>query len=160
MLVTTTIASPPTLWCFETFSGSQLRASFYKVKLSECSPVPSSVVASNYPDPPAYQEKDEETLPVAPAAPSVPVQPTLFPPAPPELTTVPSDDKIMQEQQTLYKKFDFNSTQHVATPRNVVARRTQHVANNMLNSNVAIVWPGLYGGCYGRPSLVWAVWAV
>ena len=75
------------------FSGSQLRASSYKVKLSECFPVSPSVVVSNHPGPPVYQGKDEEPLPVTPAAPSVPVQPTLSPPAPPELTTVPSDDE-------------------------------------------------------------------
>ena len=84
--------NPP--WCFVTkFSGSQLRASSYKVKLSECFPVPSSTVVSNHPGPPVYQDKDKEPLPVTPAAPSVPVQPTLSPPAPPELTTVPSDDE-------------------------------------------------------------------
>ena len=83
---------PP--WCFvKKFSGSQLRASSYKVKLSECFPVPPSVVVSNHPGPPVYQDKDEEPLPVTPAAPSVPVQPMSSPPAPPELTTVPSDDE-------------------------------------------------------------------
>ena len=74
----------------KTFSGSQLRASSYKVKLSECFPVPPSVVVSNHPGLSVYQDMDEEPLPLAPAA---PVQPTLFPPAPPELTTVPSDDE-------------------------------------------------------------------
>ena len=83
---------PP--WCFvKKLGGSQLRTSSYKVKLSECFPVPPSVVVSNHPGPPVYQDKDEEPLTVTPAAPSVPVQPTLFPPAPPELTTVPSDDE-------------------------------------------------------------------
>ena len=83
---------PP--WCFvKKFSGSQLRASSYKVKLSECFLVPPSVVVSNHPGPPVYQDKDEEPLPVTPAAPSVPVQPMLSPPAPPERTTVPSDDE-------------------------------------------------------------------
>ena len=39
---------PP--WCFvKKFCGSQLRASSYKVKLSECFPVPPSVVVSNHP---------------------------------------------------------------------------------------------------------------
>ena len=47
-------------------------------------------------DPPVYQDKDEEHLPIAPAAPSAPVQPTLSPPAPLELTTVPSDDVLIQ----------------------------------------------------------------
>ena len=72
------------------FSGSQLRASSYKVKLSECFPVPPSVEVSNHPGPPAYQDKDEEPLSAAPYA---PVRPTQSPPAPPELTTVPSDDE-------------------------------------------------------------------
>ena len=84
-------------WCFmEKFSGSQLRASSYKVKLSECFPVPSSVVVSNHPGPSLYQDMDDEPLPVAPvapAAPSAPVQPTLSQLAPPELTIVPSDDE-------------------------------------------------------------------
>ena len=75
------------------FSGSQLRASSYKVKLSECFPVPPSVVVSNHPGPLAYQDKDELPLPVAPTAPSSPVQPPLSPPVPPVLTTVPSDDE-------------------------------------------------------------------
>ena len=75
------------------FSGSQLRASSYKVKLSECFPVPPSVVVSNHPGLPVYQDTDKEPLPLAPAAPAAPVQPMLFPPAPPELTTVPSDDE-------------------------------------------------------------------
>ena len=74
------------------FSGSQLRSSSYKVKLSECIPVPPSVVVSNHAGLSVYHDTDEEPLPLAPAAPVAPVQPTLFPPAPPELTTVPSDD--------------------------------------------------------------------
>ena len=83
---------PP--WCFvKKFSGSQLRASFYKVKLSECFPVPPSVVVSNHPGLPVYQYMDEEPLPLSPAAPAAPVQPPLSPPAPPELTTMPSDDE-------------------------------------------------------------------
>ena len=82
---------PPPPWCFaKKFSGSQPRASSYKVKLSECFPVPPSVVVSSHPGPPAYQDKDEELLPVAPTAPSSPVQPPLSPPV---LTTVPSDDE-------------------------------------------------------------------
>ena len=99
VLVTATSSSPrthppPPPWCFvKKFSGSQLRASSYKVKLSECFPVPSSVVVSNPPGPSLYQDMDDEPLPVAPAAPSAPVQPTLSPPAPPELTTVLSDDE-------------------------------------------------------------------
>ena len=81
-------------WCFvKKFSGSQLRASSYKVKLSECFPVPPSVVVSNHPGLSVYQDTDEEPLPLAPVAPAAPVQPMLFPPAPPELTTVPSDDE-------------------------------------------------------------------
>ena len=62
MLVTATSLSPPTPdWRFvKKFSGSQLRASFYKVKLSECLPVPPFVVVSNHPGPPACQDKDKE----------------------------------------------------------------------------------------------------
>ena len=72
------------------FSGSQLRASSYKVKLSDCFPVPPSAVVSNYPCPPAHQDKgeDEGPLPVTPTAPSDSAQPTLSPPAPPCLLTV------------------------------------------------------------------------
>lgn len=86
------VVSTDSPWCFvKKFSGSQLRASSYKVKLSECFPVPSSVVVSNHPGPSLYQDMDDEPLPVAPTVPSAPVQPTLSPPAPPELTTVPSE---------------------------------------------------------------------
>ena len=35
------------------------------------------------------------------------------------------------------------NTHHVATRLNEVAKRTQHVAPNMLHGKVAIVWPGL-----------------
>ena len=87
------VSIDPPWWFVKKFSDSQLRASSYKVKLFECFPVPPSVVVSNHPDPPAYQDKDEEPLSVTPAAPSTPVRPTLSPPAPPELTTVPSDDE-------------------------------------------------------------------
>ena len=81
-------------WCFvKKFSGSQLRASSYKVKLFECFPVPSSVSVSNHPGLQVYQDTDEEPLPLSSAAPAAPVQPTLSPPAPPELTTVPSGDE-------------------------------------------------------------------
>jgi len=83
---------PP--WCFvKKFSGFQLRASSYKVKLSECFPVPPFVVVSNHPGPPVSQDKDEESFPIAPAAPSAPVQPFISSPAPPELNPVPSDDE-------------------------------------------------------------------
>ena len=55
--------------------------------------MPPSVVVSNHPGPPIYQDKDEEPLPVALVAPFAPSQQMLSPPAPPELTTVPSDDE-------------------------------------------------------------------
>ena len=108
---------PPPLCFMKKFSGFQLRASSYKVKLSECFPVPPSVVVSNHPGPPAYQDKDEEPLPVTPAAPSAPVQPMLSPPAPPELTTVPSDDEqsssLASSDTTLDAPFDTPSTAFV-----------------------------------------------
>ena len=47
-------------WCFvKKFSGSQLRAIFYKVKLSECYAIPPSVVVSNHPGPPPPEDKDD-----------------------------------------------------------------------------------------------------
>ena len=99
---------PP--WCFvKKFSGSQLRASSYKVKLSECFPVPPSVVVFNHLGPPVYQDKDEEPLPVTPAAPSVPVQPLLSPPAPPELTTVPFDNEQSLPWPVLIQRLMFHS---------------------------------------------------
>ena len=55
--------------------------------------MPPSFVVSNHPCPPVYQAKGEKPLPVAAAAPSVPVQPALSRPALPELTTAPSDDE-------------------------------------------------------------------
>ena len=83
---------PP--WCVvKKFSGSQLRATSYKVKLSECYTVSPSVVVSNHPGHPASRDKDDEPSPVTPAVPPAPVHPELPPPAPPELTTVPSDEE-------------------------------------------------------------------
>lgn len=118
---------PP--WCFvKKFSGSQLRASSYKVKLSECFPVPPSFVVSNHPGPPAYQDKDEEPLPVAPAASSVPtVQPTLSQPAPPELTTVPFDD----EQSSSLASADTTSDVpfHIPSPASVPEVPCTNVVN-------------------------------
>ena len=87
------VSTDPSCCFVNKFSGSQLRASSYKVELSECFPVPPSVVVSNHPGLPVYQDTNEEPLPLAPAAPAAPVQPTLSPPAPPELTTVTSDDE-------------------------------------------------------------------
>ena len=89
LLVTTTLSSPLMP------PGVSWRASSYKVKLSECFPMSTSTVVSHHPSPSTYQGKDEEPLPVAPAAPSVPVQPTLSPSAPPQITTMPSDDDTM-----------------------------------------------------------------
>ena len=117
IVVSTDPPPPPPLCFMKKFSGFQLRASSYTVKLSECFPVPPSVVVSNHPGPPAYQDKDEELLPVTPAAPSAPVQPMLSPPAPPELTTVPSDDEqsssLASSDTTLDAPFDTPSTAFV-----------------------------------------------
>ena len=44
--------------------------------------------------------------------------------------TRPNDYNIMQHPQMLHEKFDH--FQHVATPRNRVAKRTQHVAPNIV----------------------------
>ena len=45
------------------------------------------------PRPPASRGKDDEPSPVTPAMPPAPVHPELPPPAPPELTTLPSDEE-------------------------------------------------------------------
>ena len=81
-------------WCFvKKFSGSQLRASSYKVKLSECYATSPSVIVSDHSGPPASQDQDDEPSPVTPAVPAASVSPESPPPAPPELTSVPSDAK-------------------------------------------------------------------
>ena len=63
--------------------------------------------------------------------------------------TWPNDYNIVQHPQMLHEKFDHfqiwaNNTQHVATRRNRVAKRSQHVAhNNVVTCCVEIVWLGL-----------------
>ncbi|XP_044173496.1 uncharacterized protein LOC114951707 [Acropora millepora] len=79
-------------WCFvKKFRGSQLRATSYKVKLSECYAVPPSVIVSDS-GPQASQDQDDEPSPVTPALPAASVPPESPAPAPPELTSVPSDE--------------------------------------------------------------------
>ena len=79
-------------WCFiKKFSGSQLRATSNKVKLSECYASPPSVITSDHSGPPASQDWDDEASPVTPAVPAAPVSPEPPPLVPPELTSVPSD---------------------------------------------------------------------
>ena len=103
---------PP--WCFvKKFSGSQLRATSYKVKLLECNAVPPSVVVSNHPGPPPRedkddpptQDKDDEPPPLTTSVPPAPIHPGLPLPAPPELTTVLS----IEEHSTSF-------TSDVSTP--------------------------------------------
>ena len=80
-------------WCFvKKFRGSQLRATSYKVKLSECYAVPPSVIVSDHSGPQASQDQDDEPSPVTPALPAASVPPESPAPAPPELTSVPSDE--------------------------------------------------------------------
>lgn len=80
-------------WCFvKKFRGSQLRATSYKVKLSECYTVPPSVIVSDHSGPQASQDQDDEPSPVTPALPAASVPPESPAPAPPELTSVPSDE--------------------------------------------------------------------
>ena len=80
--------------CFvKKFSGSQLRATSYKVKLSECYATPPSVITSDHSGPLASQDWDDEASPVTPAVPAAPVSPEPPPLAPPELTSVPSDEE-------------------------------------------------------------------
>ena len=51
-------------WCFvKKFSGSQLRATSYKVKLSECYATPLSVIVSDHSGPQASQDQDDEPSP-------------------------------------------------------------------------------------------------
>ena len=80
-------------WCFvKKFSRSQLRATSYKVKLSECYATSPSVIVSDHSGPQASQDQDDEPSPVTPAVPAALVSPASPPPAPPELTSVPSDE--------------------------------------------------------------------
>ena len=54
-------------WCFvKKFRGSQLRATSYKVKLSECYAVPPSVIVSDHSGPQASQDQDDEPSSVTP----------------------------------------------------------------------------------------------
>ena len=81
-------------WCFvRKFSGSQLRATSYKVKLSECYATSPSVIVADHSGPPASQDQDDEPSPVTPAVPAASVSPESPPPAPPELTSVPPDEE-------------------------------------------------------------------
>ena len=87
------VVSIDTPWCFvKKFRGSQLRATSYKVKLSECYSVPSSVIVSSPPSHPPLPDMNDEP-PVTPAVFPAPVHPMLAPPAPPELITIPSDEE-------------------------------------------------------------------
>ena len=100
---------PP--WCsVKKFSGSQLRATSYKVKLSECYAVPPSIIVSNVPGPPAPQVMDDETSTASPTVP--PVHPGLSLPVPPELTTIPSDE----EQSSSLTSGDIALDVHSRTP--------------------------------------------
>ena len=79
-------------WCFvKKFRRSQLRATSYKVKLSECYATSPSVIVSDHSGPQASQDQDDEPSPVTPAVPAASVSPASPPPAPPELTSVPSN---------------------------------------------------------------------
>ena len=87
------VVSIDTPWCFvKKFRGSQLRATSYKVKLSECYSVPSSVIVSCPPSNPILPDMNDEP-PVTPAVFPVSVHPMLAPPAPPELITIQSDEE-------------------------------------------------------------------
>ena len=80
-------------WCFvKKFSGSQLRATSSKVKLSECYATSPSVIVSDHSGPQASQDQDGEPSPVTPAVPAASVSPAPPSPALPELTSVPSDE--------------------------------------------------------------------
>ena len=87
------VVSIDTPWCFvNKFRGSQLRATSYKVKLSECYSVPSSVIVSCPPSHPILPDMKDEP-PVTPAVFSAPVHPMLAPPAAPEHITIQSDEE-------------------------------------------------------------------
>ena len=73
------VVSIDTPWCFvKKFRGSQLRATSYKVKLSECYSVPSSVIVSSPPSHPSLPDMNDEP-PVTPAVFPPPVHPMLAP---------------------------------------------------------------------------------
>ena len=108
------VVSIDTPWCFvKKFRGSQLRATSYKVKLSECYSVPSSVIVSSPPSHPTLPDMNDEP-PVTPAVFPAPVHPMLAPPAPPELITIPSDE----EQVPSFSSDDppFNTTSSSPAP--------------------------------------------
>ena len=79
-------------WCFvKKFSGSQLRATSYKFKLSEGYATSPSVIVSDHSGPQASQDQDDEPSPVTPSVTAASVSSASPPPAPPKLTSVPSD---------------------------------------------------------------------
>ena len=54
--------------------------------------MPPSVIVSDHSDPQASQDQDDEPSPATPALPAASVPPESPAPAPPELTSVPSDE--------------------------------------------------------------------
>ena len=79
-------------WCFlKKFRGSQLRATSFKVKLSDCYAVPPCYSVRSLWSP-GSQDQDDEPSPVTPALPAASVPPESPAPTPPELTSVPSDE--------------------------------------------------------------------
>ena len=78
-------------WCFvKKFRGSQLRATSYKVKLSECYAVPPSVIVSDHSGPQVSQDQDDEPPPVTPAMPVASVPPESPAPVPSDEVQFPS----------------------------------------------------------------------
>ena len=64
-----------------------------KVKLSKCYAVPPSVIVFDRSGPQASQDHDDKLSPVTSAVSPASVSPESPPPAPPELTSVPSDEE-------------------------------------------------------------------
>ena len=63
-------------WCFvKKFSGLQLRATTYKVKLSECYATAPPVIVTDHSGPQASQDQDDEPSSVTLAVPAASVSP-------------------------------------------------------------------------------------
>ena len=80
--------------------------------------------------------------------------------------TWPNDCNIMQHPQLLREKYDHfqiwaNNTQHIATRRNMVAKRTQHVApNNVAICCIEMLWSFGRGFIYVITKSMYALWVV
>lgn len=112
------IVSIDSEWCFiKKFSGSQLRATSYKVKLAECYAVPHTL------PPPSYQPvvptlDDDECEEIAEQT-----QPCQQPSAPPDLLRLPGPDQAKQQEDSTPSDTDLIPVSVSSEPRPQWARQ-------------------------------------